>query len=317
MKKILIPIIILFVLASCNKDMEFPDYEYQTIYFAYQYPVRTITFGEDIFSTELDNQGKCRIMATTGGVYYSKKDIHVGIRVDHSLLGNGLLFGAGQQEILPMPDHYYSLAAGNIVIPQGGLTGGVEVQLTDAFFNDPKAIMNTYVIPLRITEKGSADSILAGKDFILYAVKYVNPWHGNYLRRGKDVFTGSVNQTVVRHQQYVEKDEVNKLHTRSMNGIEFPLVLKDKDGVNVNCPLLLTLDEAGKCTVSAANSSFTASGNGQFVKRGEKNSWGGKDRDALYLSYQVTLPDMQVSVTDTLVMRDRAVVMETFTPVDK
>ncbi|AXY74593.1 DUF1735 domain-containing protein [Paraflavitalea soli] len=317
MKKILLPIIGLFVLAACNKDVEFPDYKYQTVYFAYQYPVRTITFGEDIFNTDLDNQGKCRIMATTGGVYSSKKNLNIGIVADNSLLGTGLLFGAGKDEVLPMPNNYYTLAANSIVIPEGELTGGVDVQLTEAFFNDPKAIKNTYVIPLKIVDKSGADSILKGKDFILYAIKYVNTWHGNYLRRGKDVITGGVNQTIVRHMPYVEDDEVNKLYTRTRKALEFTVVFKDKNGVNVNCPLVLTFDDAGKCTIAAANGSFTATGSGQFVKRGEKNSWGSKDRDALYLNYNVTLSDMQVASTDTLVMRDRSVTMETFTPVAK
>ena len=318
MKKLLIPIILLIVFASChNKDADFPDFDYQTVYFAYQYPVRTITFGEDIFNTDLDNEGKCKIMATTGGVYVSRKNLNIGIAVDPSLLGTGLRFGAGKDEILAMPNNYYTLASNNITIPEGSLTGGVEVQLTDAFFNDPKSIKNTYVIPIRMMTKSNVDSILAGKDFILYAIKYVNTWHGNYLRRGKDVITGSVNKTVVRHMPYVEDDEVNKLYTRSRKEIEFPVVFKDKNGVNVNCPLLLTFDDAGKCTIAAANGTFTATGNGQFVKRGEKNSWGSKDRDALYLSYNVTLPDMQVASTDTLVMRDRSVTMETFTPIPK
>jgi Family of unknown function (DUF5627)/Domain of unknown function (DUF1735) len=317
MKKFLTPIILLFVLVSCNKDVEFPDYDYQTVYFAYQYPVRTITFGEDVFNTDLDNQGKCRIMATTGGVYYTKKDLNIGIAVDNALLGNGLLFEKSKEDILPMPINYYSLAGSTIVIPEGTLTGGVDVQLTEAFFNDPKAVKNTYVIPLRITDKAGADSVLAGKNFILYAIKYVNTWHGNYLRRGKDMVTGSVNQTIVRHKQYVEDDEVNKLNTRSRQDIEFPVVFKDENGVNVNCTLVLKFDNTGKCTISAGAANFTATGNGQFVKRGEKNSWGNKDRDALYLNYSVTLPDMQVTSTDTLVMRDRAVTMEIFTPLAK
>ncbi|NLR77132.1 DUF5627 domain-containing protein [Chitinophaga eiseniae] len=316
MKKFLMPMVLL-LLAACNKNVTFPDYPYQTVYFAYQYPVRTITFGEDIFSTELDNQRKCKIMATTGGVYSSKKTLNIGIAVDNTLLGSGLLFGAGKDQILPMPANYYSLADNKIIIPQGSLAGGVEVQLTDAFFNDPKAIKNTYVIPLRITDKSGADSILSGKDFILYAIKYVNEWHGNYLRRGKDVVTGSVNQTLVRHAEYVEKDEVNKLSTRSMKELEFPVVYKDKDGNNINCTLLLTFHDGEKCAISSATANISATGEGQFVKRGEKNSWGSKDRDALYLQYQITFPNMQVSTSDTLVMRDRSVTMETFTPVSK
>jgi hypothetical protein len=317
MKKFLIPVILLAVLASCNKKRDFPDYEYQTVYFAYQYPVRTITLGEDIFDTELDNQHKCKIMATTGGVYYSKKDVTIGVTVDNSLLNGKLHFGANGDEVVVMPSSYYTLASDQIVIPKGGLSGGVEVQLADAFFNDPKAIKNSYVIPLRMSSKGNVDSILSGKDFMLYAIKYVNPWHGNYLRRGKDVITGTVNKTSVRHKQYVEDDEVNKLSTRSLKQIEFPVVYKDQNGANINCTLLLTFDDAGKCTVSSATSNVTASGNGSFLKKGEKNSWGSKDRDAIYLNYEVNLPDMKVASTDTLVLRDRAVTMETFTPVIK
>lgn len=316
MKKIFIPLILLMVLGSCsNKDVEFADYDYQTVYFAYQYPVRTITFGEDIFSTELDNQGKCEILATTGGVYSSRKNVSIAVSVDNSLLGSGMLFKAGGDTVYAMPGNYFTLAASNITIPEGGLTGGVQVQLTDAFFNDPKAIKNSYVIPLKMTGKTNADSILPAKSFVLYAVKYVNAWHGNYLRRGKDVVTGSYNQTITRHKQYVEDDEVNKLFTRTKSKLDFPVVFKDKNGVNVNCTLVLSFDDAGNCTISAGAGNFTATGSGQFVKKGEKNSWGSKDRDAMYLKYEVTLTDMKVSSTDTLVLRDRAVAMETFTPV--
>jgi hypothetical protein len=273
--------------------------------------------GEDVFSTVLDNQHKCQIVATTGGVYYSKNDVTIGVSVDPSLLGTGLLFGPGKDDVLAMPNSYYTLASDKIVIGKGGLTGAVDVQLTDAFFADPKAIKNTYVIPLRMTNVANADSILRGKNFILYAIKYVNQWHGNYLRRGKDVITGSVDKTTIRHQPFVEDDEVKKVVTRSMDEIEMPLTFKDKNGVNVYCTLLLKFDNTGKCTVSSATSNVTASGTGQFVKKGEKNSWGSKDRDALYLNYQVGLSDMQVASADTLVARDRAVVMETFTPQTK
>ncbi|MES2648796.1 MAG: DUF5627 domain-containing protein [Bacteroidota bacterium] len=317
MKKIFASIMLLAILISCNKKKEFPDFEYQSVYFAYQYPVRTITLGEDIFNTDLDNQYKCKIFATTGGVYYSKRDVNVGITVDNSLLGNGMLFGPGGSEIKSMPLKYYSLASNNIVIPEGELIGGTEVQLTESFFQDPDAIRNTYVLPLKMSSLSNADTILSGKNFMLYAIKYVNKWHGNYLRRGKDVITGSVNQTNTRHRPFVENDEVNKLTTRSLSQVEFPVIFKDDAANNINCTLLLTFDNAGNCTVSSATPNISASGTGSFVLKGDKNSWGSKDRNALYLNYEVTLPTMKVVSTDTLVARDRGVTMELFTPVNK
>lgn len=317
MNKLFLSVALLGIVASCNKKKEFPDYEYQSVYFAYQYPVRTITLGEDVFNTDLDNQFKCKVFAATGGVYFSKKNVNISIAADNSLLGNGMLFSAGGTEIKPMPAKYYSLASNNIVIPEGELAGGVEVQLTQSFFDDPEAIKNTYVLPLKMTGLSNADTILANKNFVLYAIKYVNAWHGNYLRRGKDVITGSVNQTNTRHKEYVEYDDVNMLTTRSLSQTEFPVIYKDALGNNINVTLLLTFDTAGKCTVSSATANVTATGSGSFVVKGEKNSWGSKDRNALYLNYEINMPTMKVVSTDTLVARDRAVTMETFTPVNK
>ncbi len=317
MNKILFSIAMLALLGSCNKKKEFPDYEYQSIYFAYQYPVRTITLGEDVFNTDLDNQYKCKIFATTGGVYYSKKDVTIGVAVDNTLLGSGLLFGVGGADIKPLPANYFSLASNNIVIPKGELSGGVEVQLTEAFFQDPLAIKNNYVLPLKITSITNADTILSEKNFVLYALKYVNPWHGNYLRRGKDVITGSVNRTDIRHRQYVEQDQVNMLTTRTLKQTEFPVTIKDAVGNNINVTLLLNFDNSGACTVTSATANVTATGTGAFVLKGEKNSWGSKDRNALYLNYEINLPTMKVVTNDTLVARDRAVTMETFSPVKK
>ena len=319
------------VSTSCeNSDWEFPDYDYQAVYFANQYPVRTITLGEDIYDTSMDNEWKCMIMATIGGVYETKENVTIDIQVDNSMC-EGFEFSNGD-DIMAMPGNYYTLSSNQITIPKGQLTGGVEVQLTESFFADPLALRNTYVIPVRMTNVQNADSILSGKplsevarrgvagdwtiepkDYVFYAVKYINPWHGYYLRRGVDNITGEVDTTIVRHEQYVEDDEVMMLSTRSLNNLEYPLVFKDAGGNNINCTLLLSFDEEGNCTISSEN--VTATGSGIFVSKGEKRSWGDKDRDALYLSYQIDLGAMQVSTTDTLVMRNRGVTMELFNPI--
>ncbi|ADY53106.1 hypothetical protein Pedsa_2562 [Pseudopedobacter saltans DSM 12145] len=320
-KRILMLLAGVVCLGSCkNGDWEFDDFEHQSVYFAYQGPVRTITLGEDVFDTSLDNEHKCEIIATMGGVYQNKKDVTVGIQVDNSIAVNKAFNSGG--DIIPMPASYYSLASDKIVIPKGKITGGVQVQLTDAFFADPLSLKNTYVIPLKMVNVNNADSILSGKDYTLYAIKYINKWHGNYLRRGKDVVVGkggntALNKTIIRHKQYVEEDEISSLKTASLTVAEFPVVFKDENNQNINCKLLLTFDGNGNCAITNGDNTFTATGSGKFVTKGEKNSWGAKDRDALYLNYQIDLPTRNITSTDTLVMRDRGVKMETFTAVSK
>src|SRR5665647_2365029 len=88
---------------SCeNSDWEFPDYDYSAVYFAYQSPIRTICLGEDVFDTSLDNEYKCQIMATMGGVYKNNANIDISIRVDNSLCDN-LVFEENDMDIIPMP----------------------------------------------------------------------------------------------------------------------------------------------------------------------------------------------------------------------
>jgi hypothetical protein len=329
-------------LSGClkNSDTNLPDSGYQTVYFGSQFPIRTVELGEDLFvDNTIDNQHKVLINATTGGVRENNKDIVLGFSVDTSLCTR-LFFPSdkGGSKIVPLPSNYYQLASNQIVIPKGSFLGGVEMQLTDAFFQDPLAITYNYALPVVLNNAKGVDSILKGtpsvtnpnrsidanwvvkpRDFVIYALKYVNSWQGNYLRRGADVVTGSLNQTVVRHKQYVEQDEVNKLSTVSLSKLNFPVVFKNATGTNVNCTLQLTFDDSGNCSITSITSGVTASGTGKFVKKGEKNSWGNQDRDALYLDYSVNLTaqNMQAVTKDTLVMRDRAVSLETFTPVYK
>ena len=112
---------------------------------------------------------------------------------------------------------------------------------------------------------------------------------------------------------------MNKLSTVSLSKLNFPVVFKNATGNNVNCTLQLTFDASENCTITSITAGVTASGSGKFVKKGDKNSWGGKDRDALYLDYTVNLTaqNMVVATKDTLVMRDRAIALETIVPVYK
>lgn len=326
-------IFVLLTMISCeNQESEFPDFERTTVYFPYQYPVRTIVLGEDIYDTSLDNEHKCKIYATMGGVYENEESIDIDVSVDDALCDNLYFDDEGTTPVQAMPADYYSLAEDQISL-DGELEGGVEVQLSDAFFADPNSLDNTYVIPVKMNSVTNADSILSGlpmvddpvrtnvsdwevqpKDFVLYCVKFINPWHANYLRRGEDVITeGGETTTVVRHEEYVENDEVVSLETASLNSVIFPVSAKDGNNT-LTCDLVLNFDEDNNCTITSGTDGYTASGTGEFVKDGDKNSWGNEDRDVLYLDYEVDFQVKQYQTKDTLVMRDRGVTIETFSP---
>lgn len=316
---------------SCkNSSNEFPDFENGvTVYFANQYPVTYVVLGDyPDGDNSLNLQHKIQINATQGGAYKSK-NIRIDVVVDPSLADN-LTFVDGSP-VKVMPDSYYSLES-NVLTRKADYLFGTDVQLSDAFFADPDAVKNTYVIPLRMVNATGADRILSGEallpdsnparcdasawsvlpqDYVLYCVKYINPWHGSYLRRGVDKITDAQNgaYTDIRHQQYVEKDEVVYLNTKSMQEVIFPLSTVVPDGESVKtlkCDLLLSFN-GDDITVSSATEGMTASGSGKFVKLGDKNSYNNSDHDAIYLDYKVDFGPRQFTTLDTLVIRSREV----------
>ena len=340
MKKTLYILLVLMlgIFVSCsNKDKEFDDFDYTTVYFSYQYPVRTITLGEDFVDTSLDNEHKFQIMTTLGGVYSNKKDRDVEVVVDNTLV-NGFKYENGR-ELKVLPADYYNLSSNKMLIPKGRIIGGTVVQLNDAFFEDPLAWDVNYVLPVRIVS-ADADSILSGlpfplvenpnrldnedweiqpKDFTLYAVKYVNEWHGYYLRRGFDniSFTDPAAEdlTKYRHTGYAETDEVKLLATRSLNRLEMPLVLQDENEEDFDLSIWLNFDSDNNINISSPTSEYAVSGTGKYVVNGEKNSWGQKDRDVIYLDYVIEHDILRIATKDTLVFRNRGVGMELFSVV--
>lgn len=325
-------------MTSChNSDLDFPDFDYSAVYFPYQTPVRTIVLGEDTYDTTNDNAHQCEVYATLSGLYENTKNVVVDIEVDNSLCDNLTFTDDEQTAVKPLPSSYYNLTADQISLNKT-LSAGVLVKLTDAFFADPDAIKTTYVLPLKMTEVSGADSILMGtavatypiatkeddwsvapKHYVLYALKYINPWHAYYLRRGEDKITeDGTTTTALRHEEYVEYDEVVSMSTVSMTETLYPVTLSiaQADG-SANDVREFNLDlifDGDDITVESSSSNvLSASGSGKYVVDGELKSWGNEDRNAIYLSYQVTLDDgIKVETTDTLVVRNRGVTLETF-----
>lgn len=337
MKKYILLFLVVLLFSCQNEEWEFPDFDYTTSYFPYQYPIRTIVLGEYNFDNSRDMDGKFLISAAMGGVYENKEDIFIDFAIDESLVG--YLYNGDANQILPMPRHYYSLNHDHqIKIPKGEFSGGVDVQLSDEFFNDPKSISTTYVIPLKILST-TTDSILRGKssisnpdpriashwdfapkDFTLFAVNFVNEYHGRYLLRGKSTIKG-LNNTPIETIRYsrpeVEQDEVVSLLTSARRKVTYKNAVRRSGGSPGEFQLELSYDESGKITIlNTAESIFEISGNGQFVKDGDE--WGGKKRNVIYIDYVITENSgVKHEVNDTLVFRDKAVSFKQFNPVIK
>ncbi len=331
---ILLAVFVAGILYSCeNDDVTFDDFDYTTVYFANQYPLRTLELGNDAnVDNSLDNEHKVKITATMGGVYSNTVDRTISIEVDESLC-DGVSFSDGS-DLEAMPSSYYNLASNQIVIEAGNILGGVEVELTDVFFEDPLTVDKKYVIPVVMTEVVNADSILSGKagvddpnlvasddwsiapkNYVLYAIRYMNPWHAKYLRRGEDQISDGVSTTTdVRSEEYVEYDEVVSVSTLAYKKCTLPITIYEDDNMTTRADieLILTFDDNNNCAISSNSSSYTVNGTGKFVADGEKNSWGGVDRDGLYLDYTVELSNLGYTYTtkDTLVCRNRGVTAE-------
>lgn len=334
MKKIFFIILIATGLFSCdNFEIDHPDYEYTSGYFPYQYPVRILVLGDYIYDNSNDNDHKFIISVGMGGVYENTQDREFEIEVDESLCDN-VLFGADGDEIRALPSNYYALSDNNkIVIPAGKMNGGVEVQLTDAFFNDPLAIKNSYVVPIRLKSSADVDTILAGqsdnpnadprvasqwtvapKNFTMFAVKYINEYHGTYFHYGqssvKDLSNTQIEDTTYS-EKYVENNTTLKLVTTGRYQVSVSTFLKS-DVMTGEVDMLLSFN-GNNCTITAAEGSpYTISGTGLF--KSNAYAWGNKERNGIELSYTVSDDTNTYEANDVLVARDRGVVMETYNP---
>lgn len=303
---------------SCESGNQEFDYDGQTsVYYSKPAYVRTIELGEDqeVDLTE-DNLHNFNIMAFCGGGYNNGNTVTVDYVIDPTLVeGKSMVYNNVEKPMVVMPQEYYTIENANqFVIEKGNLMGGPRVHLTDAFFADPKSLDANYVIPVRLTKAVGVDKILDDLNYTVCAVKFVNPWHATYLRRGVDQITyadGSSSQSV-RHTQYMEKGELLNVTTSGLNQSKMVLGVKDKQGKEHNVTLLLNFGDDNTCSITTTDQGAEVSGSGKFVKACE--NMGGIKRNALYLAYNVKVEGVAtVATKDTMVVRNRGIEGEYFT----
>lgn len=332
-------IIVLTGLYSCeNQEVSFPDYEFTSSYFPYQYPVRTLVLGDYVFDNTNDNNLRFLISVTMGGLYKNNEDRVIDFVVDETLMDDLYI---GTQKVLPLPPAYYTLSNNSqIIIPKGEYYGAVTVQLTEAFLNDPLAVGpvgTKYAVPLRITgsttdsvhsgrvavgiidpdPRVSADWIIAPKFFTLFGINYVNEYHGKYLKRGaSQVMSGNtLVETNVYRTEYVEKDELVDVKTSARHMVSYRnRVERNAVSSPGNFEMLIAFDANGNGVITKADASaFDVSGSAKYVENSEE--WGGKPRHAIYLDYTVNDGTYLHLAKDTLVFRDKGVKFQEYAPV--
>lgn len=330
--KVIAILVLLWGASACeNEPRVFPDYDYTTVYFPYQTPVRTLVLGDyGVGDNTNDNNLKFIISAHIGGMYENKNNQHVRFELAPELAQN---VKAGSDTLEMLPSQYYTLnPTDEFIIPQGQFYGGFEVQLNEAFLNDTMAYRRHYVLPVRIIDS-SLDSVLSGstfdpspdpriasewvvvpKNYTLFGIKYINPYHGKYLHRGRSILkddTGTAVDTIIYRRDYVEQDEVWALTTSGRNTVTVTGAVRKFPSSPGSFKMDLVFDEDNNCTINESKDSpFPVTGTGRFVEDGDK--WGNKPRNAMHLEYQITDGTDTHFVTDTLVIRDRDVRFETF-----
>lgn len=238
-----------FMTSCSNGENEFPDFEGGTsVYFAQQYPVRTITLGNDETSNnELDNLHQFKLQATMGGVYKNSKDRKVSYVVDPSLLDDASL------EVLPTT--YYQLGDANtLTIPSGSIIGGTIVKLTDAFFNDPKSVTSHYVLPTKLVESKTGDKILEEMNYQLLIVKFKNQYSGLYSAKGTYSYAG---KTVNRDN----KEELLNVTSLSLSSSALSIAF----GAAGTADITMEFGADGSCVVKQNGKQI---GTGKFTAKG-------------------------------------------------
>ena len=330
-----------------NKEKTFPDFDVQTVYFPHQYPIRTIILGENRTDNSIDKSKAFSIGAAVGGAIENRESREVIIKYDSTLL-------EGLTNVQELPKNYYTATFDKITIPAGRVSGTVRVQLNDNFFKDPNAVTATYVIPLSIDYKQTKDSVLYGtlvkgyvypgdsviegteeanplnedhwgyqpKAHTLFAVRYINKYHGDYFIRGRDsIISYNGNPYIDNEPKYYYADTSSRhkyislwpnieVRTTALDTCE--LTHTQNGGVNI---LTLAFNDNGSLEV-IDTSGVIGGGNIHFYDSGEPEllRWGGRDRTTMYLNYTYANDTMEHNVIDTLVYWHNATGFETFQP---
>lgn len=339
------------LLVSCqNGEIEYPDYTYQTVYFPVQYPVRNLVLGESRYDTSIDKEHAFTIAVNVGGLYdYNGKDRVVYIKYAPELVTKSFITGNDTTVLTSLSDTLRVLPASyckqdlttidRIIIPKGSFDGRIRIELTDAFFNDPKSIGVRYVLPFVILPT-TEDSVLTGRpldgllvkpsrltkahwkpgftpmDYTLFAVKYSNIYHGNYFHYGvENLYKSDVFVSTKKYSTpFVEDNNITFVKTASLT--ESTIDRLGGTSIGDKYTIKLKVNDDKTITLSsvpnAKKDHVVVTGTGRVLNDNERVSWGGKPNPTIVLDYKFTDTNGEHRCKDTLVYRTNNIIFQDY-----
>lgn len=314
----------LMVTVSCY-DPYVKDFEYDGIYVAYQYDLRTFVVGEGM---------KFRLTAVLGGVLENRTDRNVLFEIDPLLVSGNLNYywpgvsgevtafsemsgstscgkisqgyvtdaikASGARELLSLPRSTFYLSDDRIVIPKGRMTGSVTLEADSlAFLSLPFADSHPrYAIGFKIV-CADADTVLRNKAYQVCAVRYENMFFGHWYHGGETT-------VVDRQGNVVEKRTYpTQIPSDQSTSAVYTLTTCAPNAVTTN----YIGDQEGSVRLTYNGGFVTVSSNDRHKIVDMESTFNRasllQDRQ-LYLNYRYDNPDGTTSIVkDTLTFRNR------------
>lgn len=207
--KILCSLFSLFAFTSCYEDYV-NDYEYSTVYFAHQKPLRTII---------ADRNMSMNVGVAIGGKREVDKNDWAEFKIDYTLL-EGTSFKL-------LPESHYTLSDENTfkVSKTSLQVADVTINFTEEFYKDENSVKQYYAIPFEVVSS-SLDSILDNRKTSIVAVKYISAYHGEFYVKGV-LSELDTDGTVIGESVRYENADLSKNLLRSVSTISRNVVCRE------------------------------------------------------------------------------------------
>ena len=269
------------LITGCYDDY-LMDYDYDAIYTAYQYDLRTFVMGE--------KQGFDFTVAL-GGVVTNTRDRNVSVVIDNSLLAADLSAFSGSEEGVPsfsaidafrgsgslgyvsqpyvteqllssgitafepLPQVFYSIdGLDGMKIAKGRHTAVATITANDNIKGDTKALAPYYALAFKINS-ADADMVIPEMSFEIIAVKCENKHFGWWYYEGESNIVSEADGSIITKSVYTTDINQSDAASCLLSTVGFNSLSANKTG-GVDGRILLTISDDNTIDVSSPDGSL-------------------------------------------------------------